>query len=205
LTDSGDKVIVLRFDWYKFYEIPQTQVMTTQKIWTIGHSTHSMDDFLALLKSHQIQAVADIRRFPGSRRLPHFNLENLHESLTQSGISYHHFEKLGGRRTPRPDSRNSGWRVMAFRGYADYMETDEFKRAAEELQQLAKQQRVVFMCSEAVWWSCHRALVSDFLKHNGWTVLHIMSVSKADEHPWTKPARIADGKLVYYPHNLLEL
>ena len=175
------------------------------KIWTIGHSTHSIAEFLSILRDHDIQSVADIRRFPGSKRLPHFNKESLRNSLEAAGIEYHHFEGLGGRRNPVPGSRNSGWKVLAFRGYADYMETDEFKTSIGELMRIASEKRLVYMCSEAVWWSCHRALVSDFLKHNGWTVLHIMSASKAVEHPWTKPAAIVDGALVYHPQNALGL
>lgn len=173
------------------------------KIWTIGHSTHAISEFLSILSEHDIQAIADIRRFPGSRRLPHFNKENLQDSLRAAGIEYRHFEGLGGRRNPVPESRNSGWKVLAFRGYADYMETDEFKKSIQALSEFASAKRLAYMCSEAVWWSCHRALVSDYLKHNGWTVMHIMNASKAVEHPWTKPASIVNGNLVYQPHTPL--
>ncbi len=175
------------------------------KIWTIGHSTHSIDNFIKLLSSHSIETIADIRRFPGSRRLPQYNKENLESSLMAANIEYHHIEALGGRRNPRPDSRNSAWRVAAFRGYADYMETAEFKSGIDELITLTKSRRVAYLCSEAVWWSCHRSLVSDYLKHQGWTVLHIMSATKADEHPWTKPAHIEEGRLVYSTPGTLNL
>lgn len=177
----------------------------SMKIWTIGHSTHAIAEYIAILKAHDIEAVADIRRFPGSKRLPHFNKENLRLSLKSEGIEYHHFEDLGGRRTPVPNSRNSGWRVLAFRGYADYMESEAFRHSVVSLADLAMTKRVVYMCSEAVWWSCHRALVSDYFKHKGWTVLHIMNSLKVVEHPWTKPARIINGDLVYYPENALGL
>jgi uncharacterized protein (DUF488 family) len=176
-----------------------------KKIWTIGHSTHTLDEFFGLLKSHQIKGIADIRRYPGSKRLPHFNQETLAKALAEEGIEYQHFKDLGGRRTPKPDSKNSGWRVAAFRGYADYMESDEFRLQIRKLEDYAAVKAVAYMCSEAVWWSCHRALVSDFLKNRGWTVLHIMSNTKADEHPWTKPARIVEGHLTYSPPGILNL
>lgn len=119
-------------------------------------------------------------------------------SLPENGIQYTHLVKLGGRRKPRPDSDNTGWRVAAFRGYADYMETEDFNKAIKELEVLASNKRVAYMCSEAVWWSCHRSLVSDYLKLKGWTVVHIMDIGKAEEHPYTKPARIENGKLYYH-------
>jgi uncharacterized protein (DUF488 family) len=176
-----------------------------KKIWTIGHSTHTLEEFFALLKSHQIAGIADIRRYPGSKRFPHFNRDNLEKTLREEGMEYRHFEGLGGRRSPKPDSKNSGWRVAAFRGYADYMESDEFKEQVLILEDYAASKAIAYMCSEAVWWSCHRALVSDFLKNRGWTVLHIMSNTKVDEHPWTKPARIVEGELVYSPPGVLNL
>lgn len=166
-------------------------------IWTIGHSTHSFEEFLELLKAHGIQILVDIRRYPGSRRYPHFNKEALETLLPENGISYHHFENLGGRRKARPDSINQVWRHPSFRGYADYMETDEFKEIVEKLKTVASEKRTTIMCSEAVWWSCHRAMVSDYLKVQNWEVLHIMAPDKTTEHPFTKPAKIEDGKLVY--------
>jgi uncharacterized protein (DUF488 family) len=179
--------------------------MHEKTIWTIGHSTHSIDQFTGMLNGFAIQMVADIRRFPGSKWFPQYNKDFLLDYLKQHEIDYRHFEALGGRRTPAKDSRNSGWRVAAFRGYADYMETETFKKEVIELEVLAVNQRVAYMCSEAVWWSCHRALVSDYLKHKGWTVMHIMGPGKSDEHPWTKPARIENDKLVYSPPNALGL
>ena len=171
--------------------------MSQKDIWTIGHSTHSLTDFMAMLKSFQIELVTDIRSFPGSRRYPHFNKEALAVSLPENQIQYIHLRELGGRRKTTIDSHNRGWRVPAFRGYADYIETDEFKNAIKELECLANKKRVAFMCAEAVWWRCHRSLVSDYLKHQGWTVIHIMGIAKGEEHPYTSPARIIGDKLVY--------
>lgn len=169
-----------------------------KQIWTIGHSTHTSNELVAMLKSFDIQVLADIRRFPGSRKFPQFNKDNLEKMLPENGIEYLHFEDLGGRRKPLPDSRNTAWRLDAFKGYADYMETENFKKAIKELEKVAEKKRVAFMCSEAVWWSCHRSLVSDYLKSKSWDVQHIMGVGKSQEHPYTKPARIENGKLVYH-------
>jgi uncharacterized protein (DUF488 family) len=168
-----------------------------QTIWTIGHSTHSLEEFIAMLQSFQIELIADIRNFPGSKRYPHFNKEALAASLLQNEIEYVHFKELGGRRTPLKDSHNTAWRLPAFRGYADYMETEAFKHAVTALESLASKKRTAYMCSEAVWWRCHRSLVSDYFKHKGWTVIHIMAIGKGEEHPYTSPARIVDGNLVY--------
>ncbi|HTM90940.1 MAG TPA: DUF488 domain-containing protein [Flavisolibacter sp.] len=171
--------------------------MTNNIIWTIGHSTRSLQDFLALLHSFKIEVLVDIRNYPGSRRYPHFNKEALETSLPANGIQYIHLKELGGRRKPVGNSTNTAWRNEAFRGYADYMQTAEFKKAIEKLESIAQKQFTAYMCSEAVWWSCHRALVSDELKSKGWTILHIMDVGKATEHPYTKPARVIDGVLRY--------
>jgi len=171
--------------------------MQLKSIWTIGHSTHTLDEFMVMLKSFQIELVLDIRSFPGSRRYPYFNKESLAVSLPENEIEYIHLRELGGRRKTTIDSRNTGWRVAAFRGYADYMETDKFNNAIKELECLAAKKRVAFMCAEAVWWRCHRSLVSDYLKHQGWTVIHSMGAGKGDEHPYTSPARIIEGKLLY--------
>jgi|ERR1019366_8960214 uncharacterized protein (DUF488 family) len=173
------------------------RVQQNNSIWTIGHSTRTLDELIALLKSFQIECVADIRSFPGSRRYPHFNKEALAVSLPANNIKYIHLSGLGGRRKVRPDSINIRWRLASFRGYADYMESDVFKKTIIELEQIARNQRTAYMCSEAVWWRCHRSLVSDYLKVNGWTVIHIMGIAKGEEHPYTSPARI-DGKLLLY-------
>ncbi len=152
-------------------------------IWTIGHSTRSLDEFVGMLKSFQIALVADIRRFPGSKKYPHFNQDDLRISLGENNIEYIHFENLGGRRKTRPDSVNTAWRNASFQGYADYMETPEFMNAMAELEAVASKRRTVYMCSEAVWWRCHRSMVSDILKFRGWKVNHIMGVGKETEHP----------------------
>lgn len=171
--------------------------MPEKKIWTIGHSTRSAEEFISILEHYKIQLLADIRRFPGSKRYPHFNKEALQKLLKEHRITYKHFEALGGRRTPNKDSKNTGWRLAAFRGYADYMETSEFKEAVHQLEKEAAETPTAYMCSEAVWWSCHRSLVSDHLKARGWTVIHIMDSKNSQEHPYTKPARIVNGELSY--------
>ncbi len=171
-------------------------------IFTIGHSNHPFEEFLEILKAFEIETLVDIRRYPGSRKYPHFNKDHLEKSLPEKEIQYLHYEDLGGRRKVKPDSHNTAWRLDSFRGYADYMETDSFKKAIEKLEILAKEKRVAYMCSEAVWWSCHRSLVSDYLKNEGWNVQHIMSKTKSNEHPYTKPARIINDKLVYTEETL---
>ena len=170
---------------------------THKIVWTIGHSTHPIDKFIAMLKSFGIKVLADIRSLPGSNKYPQFNQDALRKSLQEAGIGYVHMPGLGGRRRPRPDSENTAWRSRAFMGYADYMETDEFKKAVAELEEMALKQRLVYMCAEVLWWRCHRSLVSDYLKVNGWKVMHIMDEQKATEHPYTKPARAEQGKLFY--------
>lgn len=166
-------------------------------IWTIGHSTHSFEHFLAMLQSFSIEVLADIRSYPGSRKFPHFNQSNLKTALPEAGIEYIHIKALGGRRKPRPDQKNAGWRHAAFKGYADYMDTTDFLEGITELEALAYHKRLAYMCSEAVWWRCHRSLVSDYLKLNGWIVQHIMEIGKNVEHPYTKPAKIVNGQLTY--------
>ena len=167
------------------------------QLWTIGHSNRSIEQFIELLSGQQIQMLADVRRFPGSRRQPHFNSENLPKSLAQTGIDYVHFPELGGRRKALPDSPNTVWRNEAFRGYADFMMTPEFRAGIDRLLKLAHEKRTVIMCAEALWWQCHRSLIADYLKAAGHTVIHIMGSGKADEHPFTSAARIVDGKLTY--------
>jgi uncharacterized protein (DUF488 family) len=167
------------------------------KIWTIGHSTRSLADFLELLIANDIEAVAEVRSFPGSRRYPHFNAEALEPSLTENNIEYVPMKKLGGRRKVRPDSPHTVWRNESFRGYADYMDTDEFKAGVDELLGLAATKRTAIMCSEAVWWRCHRSMISDFLKASGVVVEHIMDAGNVVQHPYTAAARIINGNLVY--------
>jgi len=166
-------------------------------IWTIGHSILSIEDFIARLHSFAIATLIDVRSFPGSRRYPHFNKENLSNAMADAGIRYEHLRELGGRRRPRPDSLNITWRNESFRGYADYMETNEFRDGVERLIELASKQRVAIMCSEAVWWRCHRSMISDYLKVKGIDVMHIMGEGKAEPHPFTSAARVVDGELSY--------
>lgn len=173
-------------------------------IWTIGHSTRSIDNFISALEASGIKMLADVRRLPGSQRYPHFNKEALAQLLKERGIAYEHFPELGGRRKAKSDSRNMAWRNEAFRGYADYMETDEFRKGVERLLDLAnKSGPAAMMCAEAVWWRCHRALISDFLKVRGIEVRHIIDANKNESHPYTPAARIIDGTLSYAAEKLL--
>lgn len=169
------------------------------RIWTIGHSTHGIDDFIALLAAHDVETLADVRRFPGSRRHAHFNRDQLQASLERANIAYQWFEALGGRRSPRPDSRNTAWTNAGFRGYADYMETAPFREAADGLLGLAKQSRTAIMCAEAYWRNCHRALLSDYLKAAGVEVIHMLDQKRTEPHPFTPPAILVDGRLTYVP------
>ncbi len=176
--------------------------MKYSQIWTIGHSTRNIDEFISILKSFQIEYVIDVRSFPGSRKFPHFNKENLEIILPQHNIQYIHIKKLGGRRTPNPNSKNTSWHNLSFRAYADYMENNSFLEGISELENIALNQNAVYMCSEAVWWRCHRSMISDYLKSIGWNVLHIMDINKTEEHPYTKPAKIIDDKLSYADEQL---
>ena len=167
-------------------------------IWTIGHSTRSLDEFLELLADHRLEAVADVRRFPGSRRYPHFDQAALAARLAEQGIAYRWIPALGGRRRARPDSPNTGWRNASFRGYADHIGSAEFSRGLDELLRLADRLRTALMCAEAVWWRCHRSLIADALVTRGWEVRHILSQAKTDEHRLTRFA-IIDGATLVYP------
>lgn len=166
-------------------------------LWTIGHSTRTLEEVVHLLKSFNIELLMDVRHYPGSRKFPQFNKENLRITMPENDVEYEHMVELGGRRKVDPNSQNDGWRLAAFRGYADYMETQEFKNALAKLEKIASEKRTAIMCAEAVWWSCHRSMISDALKVNGWEVLHIMSEKTATEHPYTSPARVVDGQLDY--------
>jgi uncharacterized protein (DUF488 family) len=168
-----------------------------ETIWTIGHSTRDAEEFLSLLAGERIQALADVRRFPGSRKYPHFNVDNLARALPAAGIEYAPFPELGGRRKPLPDSANTAWRNEAFRAYADYMATPEFASGIERLAALAAEKRTAIMCSEAVWWRCHRGLIADWLKVRGVRVLHILDARHVVEHPYTSAAHVTNGELDY--------
>ncbi len=165
-------------------------------IWTIGHSTHPLEEFLALLEENGIRLIADVRLLPGSKRYPHFNREALAASLVSRQIEYAHFPELGGRRKARPDSINTAWRNAAFRGYADHMATEEYQAGMRRLLALANQPTAI-MCAEAVWWSCHRSLISDDLKTRGHEVRHILGFGKTQPHPYTSAASVRDGQLSY--------
>ena len=174
------------------------------RIWTIGHSTRTIDHFISLLQANQIRSLADVRTLPGSRRYPQFNKETLADSLSKVGIRYEHFPELGGRRKPRDDSRNLAWRNASFRGYADYMETEEFQKGVKRLLDFAADTGpTAIMCAEAVWWRCHRSLISDYLKVRGIGVMHVLNANKTEPHPYTSAARIVNGKLSYAAESLL--
>ena len=167
------------------------------EIWTIGHSTRSIEDFIDLLRTNHIEALADVRRFPGSRRHPQFGRAKLADALARAGIEYVHFPELGGRRAARPDSPNTAWRNEAFRGYADYMDTPEFARGVQRLLALARTKRAAIMCAEALWWQCHRSLIADHLKAEGHTIWHILSANKVQLHSFSGAARLVNGRLSY--------
>jgi uncharacterized protein (DUF488 family) len=191
------------------------------RIWTIGHSTRTIDDFISLLKENEIKLLADVRAWPGSKRYPQFNKDVLAESLNAHGICYEHFPELGGKRNSKPDSRNTAWRNASFRGYADYMETEQFQKGVERLLAFARSDglgsrrnerdggeavtpfAIAIMCAEAVWWRCHRSLIADYLKASGVEVLHVLSAKKVEPHPYTSAARIVNGELSYRPESLL--
>jgi uncharacterized protein (DUF488 family) len=185
------------------------------RIWTIGHSTRTIDDFISLLKENEIKLLVDVRAWPGSKRYPQFNKDALAESLNAHGIRYEHFLELGGKRKSKPDSRNTAWRNASFRGYADYMGTEQFQKGIEQLMALSRNDglgsrrkhsdgweavtpwRAAIMCAEAVWWRCHRSLIADYLKAREVEVLHILSANKVEPHPYTSAARIVNGELSY--------
>ena len=193
------------------------------RIWTIGHSTRAIDEFISLLEENKIKLLADVRAWPASKRYPQFNKDALAESLNACGIRYEHFPELGGKRKSKPDSRNNAWRNASFRGYADYMETEQFRRGISRLLDLAAQGaaawaaaeakyddweavtpwRTAIMCAEAVWWRCHRSLIADYLKARGIEVPHILGANKVEPHPYTPAARIVNGELSYKAASLL--
>lgn len=166
-------------------------------VWTIGHSTRSLDDFVAVLHAHRIEALVDIRRFPASRRLPWFNAVPLAASVEAAGIGYCWLPSLGGRRTPAIDSVNTGWNHASFRGYADHMQTDVFAEGLFELLIIAGGMPTAIMCAELLWWRCHRRLVADQLTVLGGNVVHIESATRAAPHRLTPPAHVVRGRLSY--------
>ena len=166
-------------------------------LWTLGHSTRPIDEFIGLLRAHQISLLVDVRTVPRSRYNPQFNRDTLAQSLRDAGLQYRHLPKLGGLRKPKKDSVNDGWRNVSFRGYADYMQTDEFMKAFEELMADSRLQTTATMCAEAVPWRCHRSLIADALVTRGWDIRHIMSPQKATLHALTSFAHFEKGALTY--------
>ena len=178
-------------------EEPDISPEGTQQIWTIGHSTRSLDEFANILMAHQVEVLVDVRSYPGSRRYPQFNQASLAESLSRLGIGYTHLALLGGRRKPNVDSKNTAWKNASFRAYADHMKAEEFKEGVRELLELATRTRTAIMCAEAVWWRCHRSLIADYLKAQGLLVTHIIDATQTQPHPYTAAASIVDGDLSY--------
>ena len=168
-----------------------------ERLWTVGHSTHSTEEFNEILLAHEMSAIVDVRSFPGSRRYPHFNRPELSRNLEAAGILYSHNPKLGGRRRPTSNSKNTAWKNASFRAYADHMESEEFKEGIEDLLKAANERTTAIMCAEALWWRCHRSLIADFLKSNGVEVIHILDAKKTEVHPYTAAARIVNERLSY--------
>ncbi|GAB2900577.1 DUF488 domain-containing protein [Paralcaligenes sp. KSB-10] len=175
--------------------MPKKSQATT--VWTIGHSTRPIQEFLDLLAEHQIQTIADVRSLPGSRKYPQYDQETLAATLAAHGVGYQWLKSLGGRRRAHPGSPNTTWRNASFRGYADYMSSPEFAQGLDELRELACRSRTALMCAEAVWWRCHRSMIADALCADGIHVLHIMDAKHCVTHPMTSPARIVNGQLTY--------
>jgi uncharacterized protein (DUF488 family) len=171
---------------------------------TIGHSNRPIEEFLGILQAHAVELLIDVRTVPRSRYNPQFNGEVLAASLAEASVQYTHLPGLGGLRKPRKDSTNTGWRNDSFRGYADYMQTDEFEESLGELLALERGRRVAIMCAEAVPWRCHRSMIADALTARGIPVVHLMSSVKVDPHKLTTFARVAGGR-VSYPSPDLEL
>ena len=174
--------------------------MTTATVWTIGHSTRTGAELLECLSAYDIELVADVRRLPGSRRLPQFDAESLEASLREHGIAYHWFPSLGGRRRSVGGApSDSAWRHAAFRAYAEHAQSEEFAEGLFELTMLAGGLRAAVMCAEVLWWRCHRRLIADVLTSVGFPVVHIFTPDHAEPHKLTAPARVVDGALTYAP------
>lgn len=170
---------------------------STGRLWTIGHSTRAWDEFVGILLAARIEVLADVRRFAGSRRNPQFSGQVMGAELAKACIAYVPMPELGGRRPTHADSPNLAWRNASFRGYADYMQTPDYRVARGRLAELALAQRVAVMCAEAMWWQCHRSLIADDFKAAGWEVIHLLSPGRGQEHPYTSAARIVEGRLDY--------
>jgi len=171
--------------------------MKESLIFTIGHSTRHIDEFIKLLQTYAVGVVVDVRTIPKSRHNPQFNADDLEQSLQQVHISYKHLKKLGWLRRTTKDSINLGWRNASFRGYADFMATAEFADGLEELTKIASVKETAIMCAEAVPWRCHRSLIGDALTEKGWVVRDIMSGTSAPKHRLTPFLKVRKGQLVY--------
>jgi uncharacterized protein (DUF488 family) len=168
-------------------------------VWTIGHSTRSADEFLSVLSSYQIELVADVRRFPGSRRLPQFESGALERALEENGVAYQWLGALGGRRKPNPLSQNVGWRHPSFRAYADHVASEEFADGLFTLLMLAEGLRTAIMCAELLWWRCHRRIIADVLTVIGLDVVDIRDATTSEPHQLLPPAHLVGGRLSYRP------
>ena len=166
-------------------------------VWTVGHSNHPLESFLEILKAHDIERVLDVRRFPASRKWPHFNAASLERSLPEAGVDYAGRPGLGGRRKARPDSPHRAWRVEAFRGYADFMDTPEFAGELAGVVEMARERRSALMCAEALPWRCHRSLIADALLARGWEVLEILSEKEARRRELPSFARLEGTRVIY--------
>ena len=171
--------------------------MTLDCLFTVGHSNKPLEELIRLLKSYNVNIVLDVRRFPASRKWPHFNAASLAESLPAAEIGYVGLPELGGRRRARPDSPHTGWRVEAFRGYADFMDTPDFAAGLDKLTALAREQRAAVMCAEALPWRCHRSLIADALVVRGWEVSDILSEKEARPHKLPDFARVEGQRVIY--------
>jgi uncharacterized protein (DUF488 family) len=174
-------------------------------VYTVGHSTRSAPQLLEILRDAQVDVVADVRAFPSSRRHPQFNRDALANWLPEAGIEYVHMPALGGRRTPRTPSPNQGWRERGFRGYADYMATAAFWTALGTLERQAASRTTAIMCAEALWWRCHRRLISDALSARGWDVEHLGTGSAQQRHELTSFAHRGEDGVITYPSEQLSL
>ena len=166
-------------------------------VYTVGHSNKPLADFLSLLRAHGVRRILDVRRFPGSRRWPHFGAVRLAQSLAAEGIDYVGLPELGGLREPRGDSPHTAWRVAAFGGYADFMDTPEFAIGLAEVERLASETPSAIMCAEALPWRCHRSLIADALVVRGWEARDAISESEARIHELPGFARVEGGRLIY--------
>ena len=172
-------------------------------IFTVGHSTRTIEELVGILRAHGVERLVDVRTIPRSRHNPQFNRETLSKALHNRRINYRHMKALGGLRHARPDSINTGWRNLSFRGYADYMQTPSFGQALEMLVKLAAQKPTAIMCAEAVPWRCHRSLIADALTGRGYNVRDIMTAARATQHVLTQMARVC-GQQVTYPAELYD-